>query len=91
MNPFVKGQEFLVDLNDHNSVVNCVRFSPCGKMLASTSDRQIIIYTGNSIMYSVKVYIDVCRLLFDASNFLSFVIPLAVPSKIKIPLLLLFY
>ena len=44
----MKGQEFLVDLNDHNSVVNCVRFSPCGKMLATSSDRQIIIYQGEN-------------------------------------------
>lgn len=37
--------QFLVDLNDHGSTINVVRFSPCGKMIATASDRQIIIYS----------------------------------------------
>lgn len=41
-----EGQEFLLDLADHGSAVNIARFSPCGKMLASASDRQIVIYVG---------------------------------------------
>lgn len=34
-----------MDFNDHQSVVNIARFSPCGKMLATASDRLIIVYT----------------------------------------------
>jgi uncharacterized protein with WD repeat len=41
--------EFIVDLCDHQSSVNAIRFSPCGKLLASVSDRQIVIYTGNCL------------------------------------------
>ncbi len=41
-----EGQEFIVDLSDHQSSVNVVRFSPCGRMLASASDKQIVVYTG---------------------------------------------
>lgn len=37
--------KFLVDLSDHQSTINVVRFSPCGKMIATASDRQIIIYS----------------------------------------------
>jgi chromatin assembly factor 1 subunit B len=37
--------QFLVDLSDHQSTINAVRFSPCGKMIATASDRQIIIYS----------------------------------------------
>ena len=37
--------EFLIELNaDHIGAVNGVRFSPCGKMLATASSRQIVIY-----------------------------------------------
>ena len=43
--------EFLVDLNEHASVVNTLRFSPCGKMLASASERQVIIYIGKEKRY----------------------------------------
>lgn len=38
-------QEFLIDLSDHQSVVNIARFSPCGRMIASASEKQIVIYT----------------------------------------------
>jgi chromatin assembly factor 1 subunit B len=38
------GQEFLLDLSDHQSAVNVARFSPDGKMLASASERQVVIY-----------------------------------------------
>ena len=37
-------QEFIIEFNDHQSVVNAVRFSPCGKMIASGSDKQIVVY-----------------------------------------------
>lgn len=37
---------FLFEMCDHESSVNSIRFSPCGRMLASASDRQIIIYSG---------------------------------------------
>ena len=37
--------EFLIELNsDHIGAVNGVRFSPCGKMLATASSRQIVVY-----------------------------------------------
>ena len=55
VNSSQKGQEFLVELNDHNSVVNCARFSPCGKMLATASDRQIIIYTGQKSYFDLPI------------------------------------
>ena len=42
-----EGQEFLLELNDHGTVVNALKFSPCGKFLASVSDRQIVVYSGN--------------------------------------------
>lgn len=35
----------LLDLNDHQSAVHSARFSPCGTMLATASDRMIIVYT----------------------------------------------
>ncbi|KAJ1437635.1 WD40-repeat-containing domain protein [Ochromonadaceae sp. CCMP2298] len=38
------GQEFLLDLSDHQSAVNVARFSPDGKMLASASERQVVVY-----------------------------------------------
>lgn len=36
---------FLLDLNDHQSAVHTARFSPCGTMLATASDRMIVLYT----------------------------------------------
>lgn len=44
VNSSKSGQEFIIELSDHNSVINACRFSPCGKMLATASDRQIVIY-----------------------------------------------
>lgn len=38
----------LLDLNDHQSAVHTARFSPCGTMLATASDRMIIVYTASS-------------------------------------------
>ena len=40
------GQEFIIEFSDHQSVVNTVRFSPCGRMIASASDKQIVVYKG---------------------------------------------
>lgn len=37
--------QILLDLNDHQSAVHTARFSPCGTMLATASDRMIILYT----------------------------------------------
>lgn len=45
IDPVVEGQEFLIELNDHQTVVNSLKFSPNGKLLASASDRQIVIYS----------------------------------------------
>jgi uncharacterized protein with WD repeat len=36
----------LIDLADHQTAVNVARFSPCGKMLASASEKQIVVYVG---------------------------------------------
>jgi chromatin assembly factor 1 subunit B len=38
----------LVDLSDHQSAVNVARFSPCGRMIASASDKLIVIYSISS-------------------------------------------
>lgn len=35
-----------LELADHESVVNSVRFSPCGFMLATASDRRVVVYRG---------------------------------------------
>lgn len=37
-------ERFLVDFSEHGSVVNVARFSPCGTMIASASDKQVIVY-----------------------------------------------
>ena len=39
---------FLLDLSDHQTAVNVCRFSPNGLMLASASDRQIVVYSVKS-------------------------------------------
>ncbi len=39
---------FLLDLSDHQTAVNVCRFSPNGLMLASASDRQIVVYSAKS-------------------------------------------
>ncbi|RYH27221.1 hypothetical protein EON65_13745 [archaeon] len=44
----IKDQEYIMEMNDHITVVNIVRFSPCGRMLATASERQIVIYVGKS-------------------------------------------
>lgn len=36
---------FIIGLPDHQHAVNICRFSPCGKMLATASTRQIVVYT----------------------------------------------
>ena len=41
-------QNFIVELADHENVVNAAKFSPCGRMLASASDRRIIVYKAKS-------------------------------------------
>ena len=46
-----EGQEFMLDLCDHQSAVNVARFSPDGKMLASASERQIVVYVGTYDSY----------------------------------------
>ena len=51
----VDGQEFLIDLNDHQSPVNIARFSPCGKMLATASDRQIVVYVGKCVIVTFSL------------------------------------
>merc|ERR1711871_197324 len=40
--------KFLAELADHLGPVNTTRFSPCGRYLATASDRQIIIYKAES-------------------------------------------
>eukprot|EP01035_Chromulina_nebulosa_P020755 gene20755-26911_t len=36
--------EFIFELADHQSVINSLKFSPCGKYLATGSDRIIVVY-----------------------------------------------
>jgi uncharacterized protein with WD repeat len=38
----------LLDLCDHQSAVNVARFSPDGKMLASASEKQVVVYVGKN-------------------------------------------
>ncbi len=40
--------KFLAELADHLGPVNTTRFSPCGRYLATASDRQIIVYKAKS-------------------------------------------
>lgn len=48
LDPVTNNHDFIADLSDHQSSVNAVRFSPCGKQLACASDRQIVVYTSKS-------------------------------------------
>jgi WD40 repeat protein len=38
--------KFIFEFSDHASSVNAVKFSPCGKHMATASDRQIVVYSG---------------------------------------------
>ena len=49
--------DFILEMNDHSSVVNVARFSPCGKYLATASDRQIIVYSGINELCFVRIII----------------------------------
>ena len=49
LDPVTNNHDFIADLNDHQSSVNAVRFSPCGKQLACVSDRQIVVYTSKFV------------------------------------------
>ncbi len=40
--------EYIIELADHISAVNAAKFSPCGLMLATASDRQIVVYKAKS-------------------------------------------
>jgi WD40 repeat protein len=42
---------FFTEFADHSSVVNVVRFSPSGLMLATASDRLIVVYKGFIFLY----------------------------------------
>ena len=48
---------FLFEFNDHQSSVNVVRFSPCGRLIASASDRLIIVYEGILLFLSSPAFI----------------------------------
>jgi uncharacterized protein with WD repeat len=49
IDPTEDKQDFLIDFSDHQDVVNIARFSPCGRMIASASEKQIVVYTGMKI------------------------------------------
>eukprot|EP01031_Cornospumella_fuschlensis_P035564 gene35564-43127_t len=50
-----KDQEYIMEMNDHITVVNILRFSPCGKMLATASERQIVIYVETSHLDKIRL------------------------------------
>lgn len=44
------GQDFIIEFSDHHRSINALKFSPCGKHLATASDRTVIIYSGKYVV-----------------------------------------
>lgn len=57
-----------MDLCDHQSTVHAVRFSPCGTMLASASDRLVTVYKGKIVSCSLISHCLCCLCRLIVSN-----------------------